>query len=405
MFEIIIMAISFISLYLSLFWISLFYVEQDDIKKNGKLSQIPSVSILIPAYNEEKVIAGTLKSILKADYPKNKLEVIVINDGSTDKTGEIVSAFKNVKLINKKNGGKATALNLGLKHAKGEIIGVVDADSIVTRNALKLMIPSLYDPKTAAVISGLKVYKPKNLLQRLQHFEYLFTTFLRRLMASIDTLYITPGALSLYKKEILLKAGGFAVGNMTEDLEMGMKLHSKYYNIKSQLNAITYTKVPSRIGKFYRQRIRWCRGLFENIYKYKYMLFNKKYDTMGMFQLPVLIFVPILLFIFLSVVGYEAGHSFHEFLIAFDVLKLKAISIFPGTTLKMFLLGIKSVRFFVIPIFLSGLFILSKAQKNLKEKWKYPLTVLIFFTAYQIFLSSYWLISVFYELLGVKKKW
>ena len=404
--DFVIFGICFISLYLSIFWISLFYVEGKDMLKTEKILNYPTVSILIPAYNEENVIARTIKSMQKIDYPKDKLEIIVINDGSTDRTVEIASKFGWIKLLNKEKGGKGSALNFGIKHAKGEIIGVVDADSIVTRDAVKLMIPLLNDPKTAAAISALKVHKPQNLLQKLQHFEYMLAAFIRRLMASLDTLYITPGVLSLYKKEIVTNLGGFATDTLTEDLEMGMKLRSNGYTIKSQIKAITRTTVPETLKALYKQRLRWRRGFFENIYKYKHMLFNRKYDLMGVFQLPVALLGPILAFVLIWMVSQELSKSWAHFMIAFDVLRWNVFKILPEIySLRELVLSVKTITFFTIPIFLCTIFLLSGAHTHLKERWKYPLTWLVYFTVYLPFLTSFWFIASFYEVFGIKKKW
>ena len=187
------------------------------------------VTILIPAYNEEKSIEKTIKSALSLNYPKDKLEVIIIDDGSKDKTYELAKRFASnqnlvVKVLTKKNGGKGTALNLGIKNASGEIIVSMDADSFVSPDALKKMVYYFKNEKVMAVTPSMGVYKPSGFLQRIQQIEYYMGVFLRKSFATMNAIHITPGAFSAYRKSFFEKYGGYDEKNITEDLEIALRI-------------------------------------------------------------------------------------------------------------------------------------------------------------------------------------
>ena len=171
-----------ISLYFAIFWFMVLMDKETKIKTR-RLKKFPFVSVVIPAYNEERNIITTLKSLTKLTYPKNKLEIIVVNDGSTDDTKNLVEEFiaqnkaLDIKLINKKNDGKGSALNRGLSISKGEFFVCLDADSIVTKDSLGKILPHFTEDNIAVVLPLLKVDKPKNLWQRMQWLEYIVNMF------------------------------------------------------------------------------------------------------------------------------------------------------------------------------------------------------------------------------------
>ena len=231
-----------------------------------------------------------MDAVMAVDYPKEKLEIIIVNHGSTDKTADIAkqliahySSYKILLVHKKRQEGemKAHAFNAGLACAKGEFIACVDADTLVMRNCLQEMVAYFEDEKVGAVISTIKVQHPKNIYEKIQHLEYIFATFTRSLMSKIDTLHVTPGALSIYRKILFDKYGGFDENNVTEDLEMAMRLRYHHYTIKLAQNSITYTKVPDSFHSLWSQRVRWFRGFIYNSLKYRKMVFNKKYDLIN----------------------------------------------------------------------------------------------------------------------------
>src|SRR3989344_6927987 len=241
-----------ISIYLySLFLLLLFKNRKDLFSHSLSKENLPSISILIPAYNEEKTIAGTIESVMNLDYPEDKKEIIVLNDGSTDKTKEIASVFKNIQVITKPNSGKADSLNFGINIAKNEYIGIVDADCYHERDALlKVMNCFKEDPNIEAVTSAVRVQNQKTMLGKLQVIEYTLIAWARKLLEYINSVYVTPGPLSVYKKKTLQELEGFDSKNLTEDIELAWRILRRKHRIKMCLSARVYTVVPEKLNQW-----------------------------------------------------------------------------------------------------------------------------------------------------------
>ena len=247
------------------------------------------VAILVPCYNEERTIAKTIESLFRLDYPKDKLKILIIDDGSLDRTYEIAKSLgrdSRLQVYHKENGGKYTALNYGLKKTNAEFIGTLDADSFVEPLALKKMLPYFSESNTQAVTSSLKVYHPKTALQHIQNIEYLFGIFLKKSLALIGSINVTPGPLTLFRKKVFDKIGPYRKAYDTEDLEMGLRLQSYNYQIENAIGACVYTVTPPDFLSLYLQRVRWYQGLLRNGWDYRYLI-NKKHGNLGIFILPI----------------------------------------------------------------------------------------------------------------------
>ena len=258
----------YIFVFISVVWIIV--MLQNRGKYSGKgARKFPSVSVLIPAFNEEKTIGKTIKSVLALKYPKRLYEIIVINDGSTDGTERIVRRLQKrgkIKLIsNKRNRGKAYSLNRGIRVSRGELIACLDADSVVRPDILEKTVGYFKDESIGVVTPALKVWRPRNFLEKIQYAEYLLNIFLRKALAFIDSIHVTPGVFSVYRKDVLKMAGGFEEGNLTEDMEIALKIHTLGYKIENNLDAVSYTVCPDRWRKLLKQRIRWYRGALQNL--------------------------------------------------------------------------------------------------------------------------------------------
>lgn len=413
--QLLIYLISFISLFLAIFWIFTLFFEEDKIHQKPKAKRFPAVSVIIPAYNEAETIGATLRSLLKADYPKNRFEIIVVANNCSDNTAEEVRKVKSSKIkllevfwdkgaiIN----GKAHAQNIGLKHAKGELIVVMDADTIVQKDTLGLMAPYFEDAKLGLVASGVKIHEPRNFLEKLQWFEFLSITLLRRLMSSLSVLFVTPGAFNMYKKSAVEEVGGFDENTLTEDLDVAVHLLHDGYKVKSQLDAVVYAKAMRTPRAFHFQRVRWSRGFFAAMLKYRDMLFNPKYGMLGQFMMPMLFVIPWILIAVVSTVLYNILLNVYAgLLFILTVGRNIGIYIPPKLTIKkLFFSADVQIMLFTLIMAICGIFLLLKAHKHLKEKMRYPITALIFLTFYQFLLSAYWLIALCYELVGAKKIW
>ena len=276
---------TFVGLYFSILFILLFVMHEKKMLKRPLIKKYPTVSIIIPAHNEEDIIEETIEHVKRMNYPLRK-EIIVVDDGSTDRTFEVVSKLEGVKVLRKKQGGKASALNHGLRHVKGEIVVCIDSDSFPEKDALLKSIP-FFEENVAAVTTSVLVRDTKTLLERVQEIEYAMVAWSRKLFEFIDAVYVTPGPMSLYKGSILKKVGGFDEKNLTEDIEIAWRLIKNNYKIKMDMNTRVYTKVPNTFRKWWYQRIRWNIGGMQTTLKYFNLFFKKGFGSVGTFLLPL----------------------------------------------------------------------------------------------------------------------
>ena len=393
-----------VSLYFSFLFIILFYRNKEDLY-NFKISQnLPTLTVLIPAYNEEESIAATIEAVKNTNYPKELIEIIVINDGSKDKTHEIIKDIKDIKVLNKENTGKADSINEALKIAKGVIIAINDADSFPEKDAFIKMIPHFHDLEIGAVTSSIFVKNKNNLLEKLQNIEYMIIAFGRKLLEYVDGVFVTPGALSMYRKEALLKIGGFDKNNLTEDIEIAWNLLSKKYKIKMCFAARTYTIAPTKFKSWWRQRLRWDIGGFQTLYKYKHTVLKSKYENLGLFVTPF-----FGSYILLSFVGF-----FVSLFVLSETLFVKIFSVYdsvssstPVIRLDTLNLSPNVFTFFGILLFLTFLIYVILGIKTIKKEKmsvKYKINILIYLLFY-LTLGPLILIHSIYRIFIGKLQW
>jgi len=278
----------FFGIFFLLIFIILHYRNLKQLYKSPAPKRFPFVTFLVPAYNEEKSIEETVENLVKIDYPKNKKEIIIINDGSSDQTGEIAKRlekkYKQVILFDKSNSGKADSLNKAIKKARGELIAVTDADSFPNKTALKKMIGHFQDPRVGAVTSRVLVRNKENWLSRFQVLDYSIIAWTRKLLDFVDSVYVTNGPLSIYRKSIVIEVGGFDSKNLTEDIEITWHILSKNYKTRMSYDAIVYTIVPEDFKTWIKQRIRWNLGGIQTIQKYWRTMFRQ--SAFGNFVVP-----------------------------------------------------------------------------------------------------------------------
>lgn len=249
----------------------------------------PSVAIIVPCFNEETTVGKTIESLLALSYPQNKLEVIVVNDGSTDNTYAVAQTYSTdprVSVLTKQNGGKHSAMNMALEKTTAEIIGCLDADSLVDSHALIASITQMYETNAVAVTPAITTMHAKNMLQLIQQAEYSLSVFIRRAFSAAGAIFITPGPFSLFKRDVIVKLGGWRHAHGTEDLEMGLRLQNNFYKITNTPKSRAITKTPDTLYKLYKQRVRWTYGFIMNAIDYKHMFFNPSFGALGMVLLP-----------------------------------------------------------------------------------------------------------------------
>lgn len=268
----------------------------------------PLVSVIIPAYNEEINAARTVMSLLQQDY-KN-LQVVFVDDGSKDSTYQTVAdAFKgyvNVTVYTKPNGGKASALNYGIQKAGGEFVVCIDADTQLKQDAVTQLMKKFFNTATkdfdetiGAVAGNVKVGNEVNMLTRWQSIEYITSqNFDRRAFDLLNCITVVPGAIGAFRKEAILKAGGFTTDTLAEDCDLTMRLHRINYKVRNCNEAISYTEAPETMKQFLKQRFRWSFGVMQCFWKHRDAVFNRRYKNFGMVALPnILIFQIILPFL------------------------------------------------------------------------------------------------------------
>lgn len=289
-----------ISVYLIMFFFGIFFVlifllihfrNKKELSDFPKPIKFPTVSFLVPAYNEEKNLENTVNCLLKVDYPKSKKEIIIINDGSKDNTLKVARRLEakhkgQIKVIDKPNSGKANSLNIAIKHASGELIAVVDADSYPEKAALTRMVGYFDEKEVAAVTSRVLVKNKNNFLSRFQILDYSIIAWTRKLLDFVDSVYVTNGPLSLYRRNIVLKLGGFDPKNLTEDIEITWHILSAGYKTRMSYSAIVYTIVPIKLNQWIKQRVRWNLGGIQTVKKYWRFMFNNPGNMFGSFVIP-----------------------------------------------------------------------------------------------------------------------
>jgi cellulose synthase/poly-beta-1,6-N-acetylglucosamine synthase-like glycosyltransferase len=386
------------------FWMSIYIIKRKSINKNSKMGNFfPKISIIVPAYNEEKNIGNTLKSIFRSKYPKKKMEVLVIDDHSTDRTASIVKKF-NAKLITlKKHMGKIAALNKGIENANGKIIVTMDADSELKPRTLNLLIQKFKDPKIGAV-SGTYKSKPNShknwfyfLMEKLQSLEYLGFTLIRKQQEVLESILVVPGAIGAYRKEALKKVGGFDNDTLIEDYDVTLKIHKVGYKVRCDKNALCYVSPPPNLTSFLRQRTRWYRGGLQTLRKH-FDIFHTRLGTVAFvwgFEVLGMILQFIVFSIFIgSAISNAAFLSLFNFL-AF--LKIWLMNILAFNTLGM----IFAVGFILITLGFINTAISIKLTKDSKKKLLlYPLM-----TVYSSFLFLIFFKSFLQELFRVKSVW
>lgn len=249
----------------------------------------PFVSVIVPAYNEEKVICRTIDSLLASDYPN--LEIIVVDDGSLDKTLEIVrekfSDNPKAAIFTKANGGKAEALNFGWRHAKGEIIVALDADTLFNKNTVGALVRRFADEKIGAIAGNAKVGNRINIVTKWQALEYITSQNLdRRAFASLNCITVVPGSVGAWRHDVLEKIGGFSTDTLAEDQDSTIQVRKLGYKIGYEENAIAWTEAPDSLRGLAKQRFRWSFGTLQCMWKHKNALLNPRYGTLGFVAMP-----------------------------------------------------------------------------------------------------------------------
>ena len=349
--------------FVSIFFYLPLSIYEKYFKKNTTIPLImPTLTVIVPAYNEENNLGKTLRSIIEADYP-NK-QIIVVDDGSTDKTYAIASKYKiksssknRYCIIRKRNGGKASAINLGLRFAIGEIVIIIDADSIIERSALKEMVKFFQYSDVVAVAGRVKVLNRSNILSNCTALEVIMgANLLRSPFSLFGVVMMVPGAMGGFRKKSILQRGLYDKSTLTEDFDITLKLLKNGGRILG-MNSISFTEVPLTLREFYKQRIRWYRGNFQTLLKHKDITrTNRKYGMLHKFGYPITLFTFIIPpFLDMAIIGFAV------------------IAILGGTGMS---LVVPFVLFMFLQLLLSSIAIMMEGKEDWKLIFYSPLGIL-----------------------------
>ncbi len=379
--------------------------ENDGLGKSPL--NFPTVSIIVPCFNEALTVSKTIHSLLHLDYPQDKLSIVVVNDGSTDNTLEVLKEFNGnpqINIFTKENeGSKFAALNFALERISTDLVGCLDADSFVDSEALRRMIPYFDDAETMAVTPSIKVFEPKSVLQHVQKIEYNWGIFLRHMLAEMNALYVTPGPFSIFRTKIFAEIGGYRHAHHTEDMEMALRLHKNGYKITNSHGAYVYTVTPAQFPALYKQRVRWSYGFLNNAIDYKDMLFNKKYGNIGIFVLPIAIFSMFSTIYAMSNMIWNTFNKLGEV-----ATRVSAVGFgfgVPSFTFDWFFINTGISSFIASTVLLVTFFLLYLSLKVSEGKAR-PSKALFYYLTIYMFIVPLWLArSIFNTIFRKKSTW
>jgi cellulose synthase/poly-beta-1,6-N-acetylglucosamine synthase-like glycosyltransferase len=414
MLEQILSALMYPFLFLSIFFEMLLLVSFFENKKkideeefDHVLSYFPSVTIAVPCWNEERTLAGTLDSLLHLDYPKEKLSVVVVDDGSTDSTLAIAKEYEAanpgvIKALYKENGGKHTAVNVALAQSASDLFGCLDADSFVAPHALKTIIAYFdRDPEIMAVTPCIHIRNPKTFIQRMQAIEYLVGVFTRKMFGALDAIQVTPGPFSIFRKEVFDRIGNYHKAHNTEDFEITLRMHKAHLKIANSHKALVYTVGPATAKGFFYQRLRWARGFLENSLDYRELFFRKEYGNFGMFTLPMA-FMFVFYGLYASIFAlYSGGRAWMQ---TFD--RWATVGIHPHVPrFDLFYVNTNLMSFVVMFMFTMLLLVVYISNTLTDDRQQFYKNFPIFFVLYPFFVPVFLGKAVFDTFFKQKNVW
>jgi cellulose synthase/poly-beta-1,6-N-acetylglucosamine synthase-like glycosyltransferase len=396
----------FITLYFQVFLLVSYFEGKETIKSKDdihKETRYLTATIIVPCFNEERTVEKTVDSLLQLDYPKDKLTIMIVDDGSTDTTWSIVQKYSSnpqISLQQKVNeGSKFSALNFALGNISSELVGVLDADSWVDSQALKYYMEFFADPTVMATIPSMVIGLPNTLLQKAQKAEYDIGLFARKAFSKINAIYITPGPFSVFRKYVFDTLGPYREAHHTEDAEIALRMQKNSYKIAYSDKSIVYTVGPRNLGPLVKQRVRWVYGFLRNMFDYKDMIFKKKYRSLGMVVLPLGIFR-----IFITVVLFPLSMWLLVLPLWRYFEKISVIGFSPSMswTIDWYFVNVTQLQIFAtIGIFIS-LMTIWMGRELVGDKRKITIDIVYMFFMYT-FIAPIWLIKSSYNALFAKK--
>jgi len=414
--EIILNTVLFLTLYVQVLLLFTFLEKGGGKRAEGRTLEqkiplsplsLPAVAIIVPCWNEERTLAGTVRSLLALEYPKEKLQVLIVDDGSTDKTLAVAKRFEcepQVRIFTKENGGKHTALNFGIANSQSELVGCLDADAFVERNALLEVVREFrLRPEIMAVTPAIRVFEPKNMLQRIQRVEYNMGIFLRKMFSEMNAITVTPGPFSLFRREVFRDLGEYRKAHNTEDMEYALRMHKNHYPIGNAHMAFVHTVAPSTFRGLIRQRLRWVYGFLKNAYDYRMLLLNKKYGNVGVFSMPIAVLSIFTVIYYTSVAATQATEKWGEKWVEYETLGWRWPDFAAALSYDWwFFWNTNLTNVIVVALFASAVAIVFIGQKLAEGRMNVHSGIFYFFLLYGL-LAPIWIFRAVWNVIFSKK--
>ena len=400
----------FLATYVQVFFLITFLENRKKIvirKGETKLAHYPAVTIIVACWNEEKTVYKTIRSLLAMNYPKDKLKIFLVDDGSTDGTWSILKKFEkypNIRIFQKENGGKYTVLNWGLANLETEFVGGLDADSTADPNAIaRIMSYFEEDPEAMAVVPSVSVVDPKNMIQGAQHAEYHMGVYTKKMLGFIGAINVTPGPLTIFRKKVFDDLGPYKHAHNTEDMEIAYRMQAHDYKIEHCNDAYVYTSSPATIKKLFKQRLRWIYGFINNTIDYRRVLFRKKYGNFALFTLPTgVISICAVSYLFFRVVN-DFGHFVYSKVIQVSTVGWGFSS--PAYNFDPFFFNTQASLFMLIVIYSLVIFAIIFGRRMVENKWVFSINMLYFLIVFRILAPIWFLKALYNTILKRRPTW
>lgn len=395
----------FISLYFQIFLL-VSYFEKKKPEENKQLNDIAylTATVIVPCFNEETTVERTIKSLLALEYPEDKLTIMIIDDGSTDSTWEVIQQFKGdprIKLFQKENeGSKFAALNFALTKIDTELVGVLDADSWVASDALKNYMEFFRDPEVMATIPSMVIAEPDSFLRKAQKAEYDIGLFARKAFDQINAIYITPGPFSFFRKYVFDTLGPYKEAHHTEDAEIALRMQKNHYKIAYSEKSVVYTVGPKKVRPLIKQRVRWVYGFLRNMFDYRGMLFKKEFRSLGTIVLPLGIFR-----VFITVVLFPLS----MWLLVLPLLRwIEKVSVVGISAPKIgnfdwFFVNVTQIQLLALIGFFMSIMTLWMGRELIGDRRKFTIDIVYMLFMYT-FIAPIWLIKSSYNAITARKE-
>lgn len=397
--QIIFYILVFLAIYVQVFFLLTFFEKRKTLEKKAPvLKKMEPITFLVPCFNEEATVESTVKSIFGVDYPKDKIFAILIDDGSSDNTWKILQQYKNnpnIKILKKENGGKHTALNLGLEHVETELVCSFDADTEILPDAVKRAVSYFENDKDLMALGGaVLISKPKTIIQSAQSIEYQMFSFSKKMLGILGGVLVVPGAFSMFRKGAFDVVGGYKEAHKLEDLELTFRMHMAGLKVDHSHDAFVYTKGPDSLKALFKQRLRWGYGFINNMVDYRHAIFNKKYGNFGYFTLPMSILAYLVILNIFFITWTQIIRFFSEKYV--EITTVGFDTLIPNSFFNWFFIDTQATMFLSLIMF-SSIFLAIYLGARISKIQSFSLRSVFWFAVVYTVMVPLWVLKAIYN--------